>query len=136
MAFLRTQKRIDIKTYSCSVIYIVTDSIYAAEKYLHKKYGGDKPTEDDTVEGYAITINSGLYVVVLDFRFMTNNLIGHELYHVTQKICKDRDIEEEESMAWLNGYLHEEFYKFINTPKYKDFVEKLLKKYQDEKQEK
>lgn len=136
MALLKIQQKIDIKTYGCSVIYIVTDNIYMTEKYLHKKYGGDKPTEDNSVEGYAITIHSGLYVVVLDFKFITNNLIGHELFHVTQRICGDRDIEEEESMAWLNGYLHEELYKFINNAKYKAFAEKLLKKYADEKQEK
>lgn len=136
MALLKIQKKIDIKNYACSLIYIVTDSIFRAEKYIHKKYGGDVPTEDDSVEGYAITINSGLYIVVLDFRYITNNLIGHELYHVTQRIGGDRDIEDEESMAWLNGYLHEEFYKFINTPKYRTFAEKLIKKYEDEKQEK
>jgi hypothetical protein len=136
MALLKIQKRIDIKNYACSLIYMVTDSIFMSENYIHKKYGGDKPIEDDSVEGYAITINSGLYIVVLDFRYITNNLIGHELYHVTQRIGGDRDIEDEESMAWLNGYLHEEFYKFINTPKYRAFAEKIIKKYEDDKQEK
>jgi hypothetical protein len=136
MALTKIQKKINVNTFSCDVIYIVADNIFKVENLLHKKYGGEKPKEDDTVEGYTITINAGLYVVVLDYRFLTHNLIGHEIYHVTHRICIDRDIEDEETMAWLNGYLHEEFYNFISTQKFKTFIEKLLDKNKNEKQEK
>jgi hypothetical protein len=128
MAFIKIQKKINVNTFSCDVIYIVSDNIYKVESLLHKKYGGDKPKDDDPAEGYTVTVNSTLYVMVLDYRFMTNNLIGHEIYHVTHRICNDRDIEDEETMAWLNGYLHEEFYKFIQTPKFKVFSGKMEEK--------
>jgi hypothetical protein len=131
MAYHKIQKKINVNTFSCDVIYMVSDDIYKVESYLHKKYGGDKPKENDPAEGYTITINSAMYVMVLDYRFMTNNLIGHEIYHVTHRICNDRDIQDEETMAWLNGYLHEEFYKFINTPKFADFAVRINKKIDD-----
>lgn len=134
MALIKIQKKINIKTFSCDVMYIVCDNIYKVETMLYKKHGGEQPKEDDNVEGYTISLNNGTYVVVLDYKFMTNNLIGHEIYHVTHRICADRDIEDEETMAWLNGYLHEEFYNFINTQKFKTFVGKIIAKY--EKQEK
>jgi hypothetical protein len=131
MAYHKIQKKIKVNTFSCDVVYIVSDNIYKVEDYLHKKYGGEKPKDDDPAEGYTVTVNSTLYVMVLDYRFMTNNLIGHEIYHVTHRICDDRDIEDEETMAWLNGYLHEEFYKFINTPKFAEFAGKIQKKIDD-----
>jgi len=141
MAYIKIQKKINVNTFSCDVVYIVSDNIYKVEDFLHKKYGGEKPKEDDPAEGYTVTVNSTLYVMVLDYRFMTNNLIGHEIYHVTHRICGDRDIEDEETMAWLNGYLHEEFYNFIRTPKFKAFADKMeeklsafMKKIEEQKQ--
>ncbi len=131
MAYHKIQKKINVNTFSCDVIYIVSDDIYSVERMLHKKYGGDKPKDDDPAEGYTLTINPALYAMVLDYRFMTHNLIGHEVYHVTHRITDDRDIEDEETKAWLNGYLHEEFYKFINTTKFAEFAQKVSKKMMD-----
>lgn len=131
MAYLKIQKKINVNTYGCDVIFIVSDNIYKVEKFLHAKHGGEYPKEDDPAEGYTVTINAGLYVMVIDYRFMSNNLIGHELYHVTHRIARDRDIDDEETMAWLNGYLHESFYDFISSSKFVQFSEKILKKMQD-----
>lgn len=128
MAYLKIQKKINVNTFSCHVIFIVSDNINKVEELLHKRYGGEKPKADDPAEGYTLTVNSTLYVMVLDYRFMTNNLIGHEIYHVTHRICDDRDINDEETMAWLNGYLHEEFYKFISTLKFRVFAAKMQSK--------
>jgi hypothetical protein len=128
MAYHKIQKRINVNTFSCDVYFIVSDDIYKVEKFLHKKYGGDIPKDDDPAEGFTLTINSGNYAMVLDYRFMTHNLIGHEIYHVAHRITDDRDIEDEETKAWLNGYLHEEFYKFIHTAKFTEFANKINKK--------
>lgn len=131
MAYQKINKKINVNTFSCEVIFIVSDNIFKVENYLHSKYGGEKPKDDDPAEGYTITISSALYAMVLDYRFLTHNLIGHEIYHVTHRICDDRDIDDEETMAWLNGYLHEEFYKFINTQRFLDFAMKINKKMED-----
>lgn len=131
MAYLKIQKKISVNTYSCEVLFIVSDNIEKVEQYIHAKYDGDGPKDDGPAEGYTITIGPHLYVMVLDYKFLSNNLIGHELYHVTHRIAKDRDIDDEETMAWLNGYLHEAFYDFMNSTKFVAFSERILKKMED-----
>lgn len=125
---MRLQKKVKVNTYSCEVVYVLADDIYKVERDLYKKYGGDKPKDNDPSEGYTVTVSSSLYYVVLDWRFLGHNLIAHELYHATHRIAGDRDIEDEESRAWICGFLTEEFYKFLNTDKVKRECDKLTEK--------
>ena len=45
---------------------------------------------------------------------LSHNLLAHEIFHLTHMITKDIDINDEESQAWLNGYLTEQVYKILN----------------------
>lgn len=129
---MKLLKKVNVNTYSCHVHFIITDDIHKVENALYKKHGGDKP-DNSPAEGYTVTVNPGLYVMVLDYKFLTHNLIAHELYHVTHRIADDRDIKDEESRAWLCGFLAEQFYAWFTTPKIKailgDLIEKLEEQY-------
>ena len=124
---MKLLKKVNVNTYSCHVHFIITDDIHKVENALYKKHGGDKP-DGSPAEGYTVTVHAGLYVMVLDYKYLTHNLIGHEIYHVTHRIANDRDIRDEESMAWICGFLSEQFYTWLNTDKVKAECDKLLTK--------
>lgn len=115
MALRKRQKKISIKAFGCSVLLILTDRLHLAEKHVHKKYKtSEKPCEDGEAEGVTISVGFDLYVMILDMKHISYNLVGHEVCHVVQRITNDRDITDEETMAWLTGYLCEEVHTFIN----------------------
>jgi len=130
---MRVVKKISVNTYDCSVIYIISDSLKNTEKYLLKKYGGENTITFDAneAEGITVTLSGNLYVVMIDHKYISHNTIAHELYHATRRITEDRDIDDEESIAWVAGYLSEEFYKFLSSPKVKKEFDKLIDKSKD-----
>jgi hypothetical protein len=122
MGYLKIQKKISVNAFSCDVLFIVSDNINKVENYLHKKHGTEKPKDGDNAEGYTITITPRLYAMVLDYQYLTHNLIGHEIFHVTHRIAEDRDISDEETQAWICGFLCEEFFKFYLSDKMKNWM--------------
>lgn len=119
MAFRKRQKKINIKTFECSVMLVVTDKVHQAESLIHKKYKtSESPFEEGEADGITITVNFNLYIIILDINSVSYNLVGHEVCHVVNRITKDREINDEETMAWLTGYLCEEVHTFINKIKY------------------
>lgn len=124
---MRLLKKIKVNTYNCEVIFLITDNMLNSEKYLQKKYGGDPipGTSADDAEGLTITISGVLYVVMIDIKYLNHNTIAHELYHLNRRITEDRDITDEESSAWLSGFLAEEFYNFLSSKKTKKVFDSL-----------
>lgn len=116
--------------YSCSILFVVTNEMGKSEKYLQKKYakGTLVPgTPAAEAEGITITVDGSLYIVMIDAKFLNHNTIGHELFHATKRMAEDRDITDEETCAWLMGFLCQEFYKFIGSEKIKKEFEKVDK---------
>jgi hypothetical protein len=116
--------------YSCSILFVVTDEMGKSEKYLQKKYakGTLVPgTPASEAEGITITVDGSLYIVMIDTKFLNHNTIGHELFHATKRMAEDREITDEETCAWLMGFLCQEFYKFIGSEKVKKEFEKVDK---------
>lgn len=130
---MRIIRKLSINTYDCTILYVITDDMMKTEKYLIKKYDGDPACGVDAseAEGITITITGKLYVVMIDWRYLNHNTIAHELYHATRRITEDRDINDEESVAWLAGYLSQEFYKFLGSSKAKKEFDKLTDKVKD-----
>lgn len=115
MALRKRQKKISIKAFGCSVLLILTDRLHLAEKHVHKKYNTlESPCEDGSAEGVTISVGFDLYVMILDMKYISYNLVAHEVCHVVQRITRDREMTDEETMAWLTGYLCEEVHGFIN----------------------
>ena len=67
---------------------------------------------DDSGRAGAITIqiaDTGNCIVIF-FEEPNNKNVAHELYHVACRVMEGRNIKEEESWAYLIGYLTEMFY--------------------------
>jgi hypothetical protein len=115
---MRRQKKISIKAFECVVLLMITDNVSKAEAYIHKKYKTEEEaTEEGDANGLTIGVNFNLCVIILDHKTLSYNLVGHEVCHAVQNIVKDRDITDEETMAWLTGYLCEEVHTFANKIK-------------------
>lgn len=110
------KKTISINTYSCKLTVTITDEIGKDIKKLEKKFKPQEPYEI-RVEGIFITQSGAQYHLLIDQKFLSHNTIAHEIYHATVAITEDRCIEDEESQAWLCGYLTGEFYKFCESKK-------------------
>lgn len=127
---MRVLKKIKVNTFNCSILFVITNEMEKSEKYLQKKYakGTLVPgTSAAEAEGITITVDGSLYIVMIDTTFLNHNTIGHELFHAAKRIAEDRDITDEETCAWLMGFLCEEFYKFTGSEKVKKEFEKVDK---------
>lgn len=125
---MRIIKTVKVNTYACDIIFVITDEMAKTEKYLQNKYakGTTIPgTAAEDAEGITITVHGRLYITMIDVKHLNHNTIAHELYHATRRITEDRDITDEESSAWLMGFLSEEFYKFLSSDKVRKQFEKV-----------
>ena len=133
------KRRIKIDLYWCSVIFIITDNVPKYEKVLFSKY---KPIGEPIgdVRGLFLSFDNHEYYVIINRNYLDHNTIGHELKHCMQQLCLDRGIKDDESQAWIMGYLQEKFYEMMRDKNigfyeknslYKDFRDVLIniKKY-------
>jgi hypothetical protein len=109
---MKCSKIFNIDIYSCKVQLIVTDDVYTEEKNLYLK---NNEEHIDYVPSDGVTLNfaNDIYYIIFHDDSISHNLIAHELYHLVSSICDYRSIDEEESRAWLCGYLTQIFYKFL-----------------------
>lgn len=109
---MRKSKKIEIKLFQCRVHFILTDDLTKEYNRLHKKYHElpVNPAEDG--EAWTLTFDISDYYVLVSEKHITINTIAHEVYHVVYSMMHDRDIEDEESGAWLCGMLIDEALKF------------------------
>jgi len=115
---MNKKKNIKLPTYNCNVVIIITDNLMAVVNSLYKRLK-HKDVFDSEAEGVLITLDIDNYYIVLDIHYLSHNTIAHELYHSVVKVTEDRDIVDEESQAWLMGYLTDEVYKFVDKNKLK-----------------
>lgn len=111
-----TKTIIKLPLYECKVVLIVTSSMEELQEYILKK----KKAKVELADTYGIVFNWGNseYVLALKEADLSHNLIAHELFHLTLAITTSIDIEDEESQAWLIGYLAEQTYKVLNKKKF------------------
>jgi frataxin-like iron-binding protein CyaY len=109
---MRTTKKIRLLTYNCNIFITITDDLNKQVNSLYKKFS-HKDTFNCDAEGVVITFDIDNYYIILDKQYLSHNTIAHETYHAVVKVTEEREIVDEESQAWLMGYLSEEVYKFI-----------------------
>ena len=115
---MRKTKKIKLSTYNCNVMLIITDDLKAKVNSMYKKFK-QKEEFSDEAEGVVFTFDIDNYYIILDEVYLSHNTIAHEIYHAVVKVTEDRDIVDEESQAWLMGYLTEEMYKYIYKNEFK-----------------
>ena len=108
---------IKLPTYACNVQVIICDGDIRKEITKICKKHKDKEPYTEYVAGLTLSFNMNKYYIFYHTDFLSHNTIAHELYHVVRNLTQDRDIKEEESQAWVVGYLTEEVYKFIKKKK-------------------
>jgi hypothetical protein len=110
---MRRSKKINIQLYQCRVHLILTDDMQKEYLRIYKKHN-EIPTEPaDSGEAWTLTFDINDYYILVSK--MSTNTIAHEVYHVVYSILHDRDIEDEESGAWLCGMLIDEALKFYKN---------------------
>ncbi len=109
--------KIKIEMLESSIIITFPKNMEEFNLYRKKKY---KDTEDYTdAEGVVVSGIPGETYIVLSQDKLSHNLIGHELHHLTEKIARECMILEEETKAWISGYVAEHIYKTIIKKKLK-----------------
>lgn len=106
-----------IPLYEAKVIILVATDMGELQEYILKKTKMVANLAD--THGCVFLWGDGEYVLTLREGSLSHNLIAHELFHLTLHVTNDIDIEDEESQAWLVGYLTENVYKIL---KKKNFV--------------
>ena len=115
---MNKRKKIKLSTYNCNVVFVITDQLILTVNNIYKALKC-KELFSSEAEGVVLTVDIDNYYIVLDIQYLSHNTIAHELYHSVVKVTEDRDIVDEESQAWLMGYLTQEMYKFIEKNKFK-----------------
>lgn len=106
-------KRIKLDQYECKVTVETVADVSKRLTQLYKKF----KVSEDAGTGYdGVAFNATLqdYYVIYEEKELSHNLIAHELFHISNRICKDREIEDEEAGAWLIGYLTGTTYKALH----------------------
>lgn len=113
---MKTSRTIKLETYSCSLIFIVTDKMKLECKKLYKKHNL-KYDDDGESEGFVFNVDLDKYYLLIDLKYLSHDTIAHEVYHVVMGVTKERHIRDEEARAWLTGYITSQIYKFLNKKK-------------------
>ena len=103
---------IEIPIYQCKLTIILDkDLSYVTEKYKTldlSNYGAVTMRIPDKHSEYIIA-----------FEYIEGSIIAHEIVHLVNYIFKDRgvklDIKNDESQAYLTGWLFKEIDKFLNN---------------------
>lgn len=105
-------KTVNISIFRCDVLLVICDSIrkeLELEKNI-KLFGKQRQCDYD---GLCIATGYGLFGLYLDRNKISQELISHEVFHLTYAIFRYHNIaitkETEECAALLNGYLNEYF---------------------------
>jgi hypothetical protein len=110
--------KIKVKVYDCVLEFIVTDEIMQQYSKICKKYKMNP--EYTSLDGvFLFPTNGPSYYLIIALSKLTHNTIAHEVYHAATRICDHRDIEDEETKAWLAGYLTQEVYLFLEKKQQK-----------------
>ena len=110
---MKTGTTIKLPTYSCELIFTVTDQLRAESNKIYKKFKLSEDDEEGENEGILISPEIDKYFLLIDIKYLTHNTIAHEIYHGVVRVTEDRGISDEEAQAWLCGHLTGVIYKFL-----------------------
>lgn len=112
-------KNIDLQLYNSKIVVIVGASAQELNNYVNEHITkiDISGNEGCVFENTTSTIYT--YYVTLSEKFLSHNLIAHETFHLASKIMENIEVQNEEAMAWLIGYLTDLIYAFLYENKLK-----------------
>jgi hypothetical protein len=113
MAF---KKIINIETFNSKLEVVLTNNVQNDIKKVYALYKHEY-TDPIEVEGILINVSIEKYHLLIDTQYLSHNTIAHEIYHAVVRITEDRDVVDEETQAWLCGYITQKIYDFIKLKK-------------------
>jgi hypothetical protein len=109
--------------YEYTLEIIFTDNAKKSLKALFKRWN----IKDEAVdaEGFTVKCKDDMtkYALIFDINKLTDNLISHEVLHLSCFILDDRTIDliggngDYENLAWLNGHLNDMVRQVIEKEK-------------------
>lgn len=109
--------------YEYTVEIMFTSNVKKSLKALFKRWKMDD--EAVSAEGFTVTCKDDItkYALIFDTNKLTDNLISHEVLHLSCFILDDRTIDlaggnnDYENLAWLNGHLNDMVRQVIEKEK-------------------
>jgi len=111
-------KTIKVPTYSCELLFIITDQLKAESEKIYKKYKLTLEDDGGESEGILLSPDIDKYFLIIDTKYLSHNTIAHETYHAVVRVTEDRGVSDEEAQAWLCGHLTGVMYKFLEKKKF------------------
>ena len=109
--------------YEYTLEIIFTDNAKKSLKALFKRWN----IKDEAVDAEGFTVRCKYditkYALIFDINKLTDNLISHEVLHISCFILDDRTIDliggngDYENLAWLNGHLNDMVRQVIEKEK-------------------
>lgn len=113
---MKLTSTLKLETYNCRLVFILTDQLIKHVNDIYKKHKLPD-TFDIEAEGVMLSPDMYTYYCLIDTECLTHNTIAHESHHSVFRILQDRDIDDEETGAWLAGHVAEFIYKFLDKKK-------------------
>lgn len=106
-----------LPTYSCELLFIVTDQIKSESEKVYKKLKLSIDDDYGDNEGILLSPDISKYFLLIDIKYLSHNTLAHEIYHAAYRITNDRGVKDEEAQAWLCGHITGVIYKFLDKKK-------------------
>jgi hypothetical protein len=109
--------------YEYTVEIMFTSNVKKSLKALFKRWNMEE--EAVSAEGFTVICKNDItkYALIYDINKLTDNLISHEVLHLSCFILDDRTIDlaggnnDYENLAWLNGHLNDMVRQVIEKEK-------------------
>lgn len=119
--------QLDIPIYGTNVLFVISPTKEEMDEFLSVEQNRQKLTEEefttlftelDNTEygGYTTPLDSGEYLVLIKDNYKDPVIFTHELFHVTNFILFDREIEHtrtDEPYAYLLGWIAGQYCNYI-----------------------
>lgn len=105
-------KIIPLDIYATKIQLIITSNHLKTVNNIYKKHNTGM-VYTDSMEGCMIGLSINKYHLVINAEYLTYNTVMHELYHLVRAIGGDRSINDEESLAWLQGKIAQDIFTFF-----------------------
>lgn len=116
---MRLTKTFHLKMYDSDLRFIITPDISKEFKRIARSKKDFDTTFEGEAGGLAFSYYFHEYFILLRDDTVMHSYIAHEIYHIVEKMTKDREINDEEAKAYLIGYITKIIYKHLSSKKIK-----------------